>query len=100
MAKPRLTHCKQGHDLRLSNAVYTSAKSRRCRMCWLDYQRTLQRVKRGTPLDAPVRAYIKHKPIRPKQTLELIRLVSANPELAKSLLSIADSWGLRQKDLV
>jgi hypothetical protein len=100
MTKPRLTQCKQGHDLTLPNAVYTSAKARRCRVCWLDYQRTLQRVKRGTPLDAPVRAYIKVSPRRPRPTLELIKLVSANPELAKSLLSIADGWGIRKKDLV
>ena len=103
MAKPRTlivgATCKNGHYLATEQDIYGKSE-RRCRTCFRTYQRNLGRKKRGTPLDAPVRAYIKYNPRRPKPTLELIRLVSANPDLAKSLLAIADSWGVRQKDLV
>ena len=81
------TECKQGHDLTLPNAIYTSKKTRRCRVCWLTYQRTLQRKRRGNiPLDAPVRAYTPQKPRRSSEVMELIRLVSNDPELGKKLL--------------
>ena len=100
MTKPRLTQCKRGHDLTLDNSRYYVGGTSRCKPCVQDRVRNRKRAESGTPLDAPVRPYTRHSPTRPKQTLELIRLVSANPELAKSLLSIADGWGVRQKDLV
>jgi type II secretory pathway component PulF len=95
MTKPRLTQCKRGHDLTLDNSRYYVGGTSRCKQCVQDRVRDRKRVASGIPLDSPVRPYI----IKPKQTLELIKLVSENPELAKSLLSIADSWGVRQLDL-
>ena len=88
------TECKKGHDLTLPNAIYTSSDPdkivRRCRACWQEYQRNLQRKKRGTPLDAPVRAYTPRNP-RGSQTArkQLMELLGENPELVPILLVIA-----------
>jgi hypothetical protein len=83
------TECKKGHDLTIPNAIYTSSDPdkivRRCRMCWQEYQRNLQRKKRGTPLDAPVRAY-KPQVRKPQAVKELINLISNDHELAEKLL--------------
>lgn len=88
---PKKSVCKQGHDLNV-HRIYVKNAYSRCGECVRTRMRNLQRKKRGTPLNAPVRKYEKRSPRRPKQTLELIKLVSNNHELAKSLLSIAKSW--------
>jgi hypothetical protein len=83
------TECKKGHNITLPNSIYTAKDrgrvSRRCRVCWLEYQRNLQRKKRGTPLDAPIRAY-KPQVRKPQAVKDLINLVSNDHELAKKLL--------------
>jgi len=90
---PRLTQCKRGHDMTGSDSRYHAGGTTRCSQCVRDRVRDRNRVKSGVPLDAPVRPYASQTR-RPKQTLELIHLVSSNPELAKSLLAVAKSWAV------
>jgi hypothetical protein len=88
---PKQNFCKEGHDLNV-NRIYVKNAYSRCGECLRIRQRNIMRKKRGTPLDAPVRSYVQVNPRKPKPTIELIKLVSENPELAKSLLAIAKSW--------
>ena len=94
--------CNNGHKIKTEADLYITPYNhknqgqrldKRCKACQLERARIISRKKNGTPLDQPVRPYKERRaPNRTKATMELIRLVSANPELAKSLLSIAKSW--------
>jgi hypothetical protein len=89
--------CVNGHDIKSVADIYkVSYKGKAfsiCKICQQKKSLLVSRKKHGTPLDQPVRPYKERRaPNRPKTTLELIKLVSADPELAKSLLSIAKSW--------
>jgi len=80
--------CKRGHDLTLPDSRYTSNSSTRCRQCFREYQRNLQRNKRGVPNNAPVRPYVKRNPPKTKAQLKLIRIVEAEPDMAEVLLAM------------
>lgn len=77
--------CNKGHDLLAENARYFDGRSFRCRECNREKSRAVARKRLGIALDKPVRQYNK----TPAQTHELIQLILAKPELAKSLLAIA-----------
>ena len=100
MAKKTLLErgiCVNGHDIKSVADIYkVSYKGKAfsiCKICQQKKSLLVSRKKHGTPLDQPKRQYKERRaPNRTKATMELIRLVSADPELAKSLLSIAKSW--------
>jgi hypothetical protein len=91
--------CDNGHKIKSEADLYTTPYNhkgqgqgvdKRCRECHLDRARLISRKKRGTPLEQPVRPYKERRtPNRTKATMELIKLVSADPELAERLLAIA-----------
>jgi hypothetical protein len=90
--------CVNGHEIKSVADIYkTSYKGKVfsiCKVCQREKSLLVSRKKRGTPLDQPKRKYKERsQPNRTKETLELIKLVSADPELAKRLLAIAKSEG-------
>jgi hypothetical protein len=97
MAKKTLLErgiCPSGHEIKsvadIYEVFYKGKMSRTCRVCQKSRALVLSRKKRGTPLDQPKKEYKERtRPNRTKATMELIKLVSADPELAKRLLAIA-----------
>jgi hypothetical protein len=97
MAKKTLLEkgiCPNGHEIKSVADIYkVSHKSKvysLCRVCQKSRALALSRKKRGTPLDQPKKEYKERtRPNRTKATMELIKLVSADPELAERLLAIA-----------
>jgi hypothetical protein len=87
--------CVNGHEIKSEADTYPTIRkgeiiSRACRKCVKNRSLVISRKKRGTPLDQPKKEQKERTtPNRPKATMELIRLVSADPELAERLLKIA-----------
>jgi ABC-type antimicrobial peptide transport system ATPase subunit len=94
MAKKTLLErgiCVNGHDIKSVADIYRVFQNGKavsiCKICQQHKSLLRSRIKNGTPLNQPIRQYKERRaPNRTKATMELIRLVSSDPELAKKLL--------------